>query len=218
MDNADSFMNWGFAPSKQASGWVLVETGNSFWEDMEMDHHYLPYIRCYSVGNYKEKVISLTLSEISDYLHERDELQYYVLELFDNNDEHPIIIPVEIKIFQSWYALPTECSFWFPQLAQNQDYDTMRDIMLGQRPMLGIDRAEDWVSTGVKKFINSILDKPDRINDSTFGEAEMRSLIERGDKTSPNRYYPLTVFECKFDNEFQVNQVALYLERIRGED
>ena len=90
--------------------------------------------------------------------------------------------------------------------------------MLGQRPMLGINRAEDWVSTGVKKFINSILDKPDRIDDSTFGEAEMRSLIERGNKTSPNRYYPPTVFECKFDNEYQVNQVALYLERIRGGD
>ena len=99
MDNAKSFINWGFAPSKQASGWVLVETGNTFWEDMRMRDFHFPYVRCYSTEDYKQKIIDTIYDEVYQYLYERDNLTYNLLEYFDDDDEHPIYTPIEIKIF-----------------------------------------------------------------------------------------------------------------------
>ncbi len=218
-----SFINWGFAPSKEASGWVLVETGNSYWENMEMDEHYLPYIRCYSVEDYKERIVSLIYSEIWEYLHERGNL-VDLIEIFENDGEHLIIIPIDITMFGRGYNLPIECDFWFPQLAQDGDYNTMTEIMLGQRPMLGVNRTGGWVSTGITKFVNSILELPLREDvgkqfnprPREWGELQMKIIIDNIERESESRsIFSNRMFECKFDNEFQVNQVALYLERIR---
>jgi hypothetical protein len=212
MDKADSFINWGFAPSKQASGWVLVETGNTFWEDMRMRDFHFPYVRCYSTEDYKQKIIDTIYDEVYQYLYERDNLTYNLLEYFDDDDEHPIYTPIEIKIFNEYYELPLDCDFWFPQLALEGRFDNIREKL--------INNEDDWLRRGIKRYYESVFDlkvkgEP-KFEGMTVGDFLMQQKIN--DAINTSYYYPISVVETGYRNDYQVNQTVLYLERIRGEN
>ncbi len=212
MDKADSFMNWGFAPSKQASGWVLVETGNTFWEEINMRDFHFPYVRCYSTEDYKQKIIDTIYDEIYQYLYERGNLTYDLLEYFDDDDEHPIYTPIEIKIFNNPYELPLDCDFWFPQLALEGRFDDIREKL--------INNEDDWLRRGIKRYYESVFDlkvkgEP-KFEGMTVGDFLMQQKIN--DAINTPYYYPISVVETGYRNDYQVNQTILYLERIRGEN
>ncbi len=212
MDKADSFMNWGFAPSKQASGWVLVETGNSWWEDMRMRDFHFPYVRCYSTEDYKQKIIDTIYDELYQYLYERDNITYDLLEYFDDDDDHPIYTPIEIKIFNQNYELPLDCDFWFPQLALEGRFDNIREKL--------INNEDDWLRRGVKRYYESVFDlkvkgEP-KFEGMTVGDFLMQQKIN--DAINTSYYYPISVVETGYRGDYQVNQTVVYLERIRGEN
>lgn len=214
MDNADSFMNWGFAPSKKASGWVLIETGNAFWEDMRMRDYGYPYVRCYSTEDYKEKIIDTIYDEIYQYLYERDNVNYDLLEYFDDDDdddEHPIYTAIEIKIFDEGYELPIRCDFWFPQLALERRFDDIREKIL--------NHEDGWLRRGIKRFYESKFDIKVKGKDITVGDFKMQREIFHANKALEKGYYaPAIIVETGYRNDYQINQTVLYLEKIRGGD
>ena len=154
MEDSLSFMNWGFAPSKNASGWVLCETNYYWWEDMRWREARQFEIagRNYSINSIKKVIITSVMQLLYTYLYERENVEYDVL-----NDG---IIPFAddlfpIEVLGKKITLPNLWSDYFPaELPNCENYylwDCVDEIPDNVQQM--ISDNSDWYERVIEPFL-----------------------------------------------------------------
>tara|TARA_B100000287_G_scaffold267788_1_gene251832 strand:- start:91 stop:669 length:579 start_codon:yes stop_codon:yes gene_type:complete len=192
MENADSFINWGFAPSKQASGWVFQMCNKYWYSDM----------RARDIDVYAENIYSLDTSLISlatniilekcdMILYEWDKINEVVAEF----DVGGALGDINIKLLGDDIILPNAIEYWFPETVGHDDEDEIREII---EPIV-----EDtvWLDVGIRKLVE------ERVGDITNSEIVKR--VETG-KLTPYIAY------VKRDGWDDIDITAIYLQKIIG--
>lgn len=127
MEDGLSFMNWGFAPSKNASGWVLCETGYYWWDDMRWRDAKDTYIsgRNYSINSIKKVIIKGVFDIIGEYLYGRDNAEYRVIE----DGTMPFAENFPIEVLGVKITLPNLWSEYFPAELPNCESNYIWDFV-----------------------------------------------------------------------------------------
>ena len=192
MDNADSFINWGFAPSKQASSWVFQMCNKYWYSDM----------RARDIDVYAENIYSLDTSLISLATNIIYEKCYMILYEWDNLNEvvsefdvGGALGDINIKLLGDDIILPNAIEYWFPETVEHDDEDEIREII---EPIV---EDTEWLNDGIRKLVE------ERVGDITNSEIVKR--VETG-KLTPYIAY------VKRDGWDDIDITAIYLQKIIG--
>lgn len=153
MEDSLSFMNWGFAPSKNASGWVLCETGYYWWNDMRWRDAKDFEIagRNYNINSIKKLIIRSVMQAIDTFLYDKDNLQYLVIE----DGVIPFGEYFPIKILNKEITLPNFWSDYFPEQLPNCDnyyiFDCVDEIPDDVKASLEVDSI--WYEVVIEPFL-----------------------------------------------------------------
>ena len=198
MEDRLSFMNWGFAPSKNASGWIFHWSSNYWYNDMRARDVYNYPGLSYSLEKpFKELLFELIWDRLNYYLYELGNIEYIVLDILalDYGEDY------SLKILGESFRLPTDLDFWFPILIADDipegDYERIREIL---EPIIEDD---DWLQEGVKKFI-----------EQTIGEitnSEIVFKVENQELSSELARFNMTE---SVDDDVSIN--AIDLQKLRS--
>ena len=191
MDNAKSFINWGFAPSKQASGWVFQMCNNYWYSDM----------RARDIGVHAENIYFLDTSLISLATNIISEKCYMVLYEWDNLDEvvselsvAEALRTINIKLLGDDIIIPNVIEYWFPETVGLDDEDEIREII---EPIV---EDSQWLDDGIRKLVE------ERVGD--IKNSEIVKRVETG-KLTP---YIASVTREGWDD---IDITAIYLQKIK---
>lgn len=154
MEDSLSFMNWGFEPSKNASGWVLCETGYYWWSDMRWrdakDTHLSG--RNYSINSIKKVIISGVFELIYRYLYEQENAEWRVIEdgtMPFADDFFPIeVLGKKIRLPNQW------CDYFPAELPNCEDYyiyDCVDEVPEDVQQTIRDD--SDWYERVIEPFL-----------------------------------------------------------------
>jgi len=154
MEDSLSFMNWGFAPSKNASGWVLCKTGYFWWEDMTRGDAEDIYISGgnYSINSIKKVIIRGVFDIIREYLYGRDNAEFTVIE--DGTMPFAdVFFPIEVLGIK--ITLPNMWNDYFPAELPNCENDYIYDCVDGVPDDVQqmIREGSDWYERVIEPFL-----------------------------------------------------------------
>ena len=194
MDNADSFINWGFAPSEQASSWIFQICSNYWYSDM----------RARDIDVYPDISYSLDKSLISLATNIIYEKCHMVLYEWDNLDEvisefdvGGALRNINIKLLGDDIILPNAIEYWFPETVghdvEMDDEDEIREII---EPIV---EDSEWLDDGIRKLVE------ERVGDIT--NSEIVKQVETGKLTPYIAYVDRDGWDDK-------DITAIYLQKI----
>jgi hypothetical protein len=193
MEDNLSFMNWGFAPSKNASGWIFHWSSNYWHNQMRARDVYNYPGLSYSLEKpFKELLIEFISDRLNYYLYEMDNIEYMVLNELEFN-----VQDYSLKILGKSVRFPTNLQYWFPILIAEdleiEDYERIREII---EP---ITEDDDWLQKGIRKFI-----------DQTVGEitnSEIVNLVESKELPSQLAEYQLLGYDDVSINAIDLQKI-----------
>jgi hypothetical protein len=154
-------MNWGFAPSKNASGWIFHCSSNYWYSDMRARDVYNYPGTSYSLEKpFKELLLNLLWDRLNYYFYEMDNIAYRVLEELEFG-----VGGYSLKILGKSVSFPTDLEYWFPILIDEEiedDYERIRETI---EP---ITEDDDWLKEGVRRFV-----------DQTVGEITNSEIVQK---------------------------------------
>ncbi len=202
MNDNLSFMNWGFASSKNASGWVLCETSHYWWEDMRQRDAKDTYIsgRNYSINSIKKVIIEGVFDIVSEYLYGRDNAEYRVIEdgtMPFADDFFPI------EVLGKKITLPNMWNDYFPaELPNCEDYyiyDYVDEVPNDVQQM--IREGSDWYERVIEPFLLKEL------------EWVERRIIELTKTQPPN--HPKLIANMSMISNYEIQTTSIWLTSIQ---
>tara|TARA_S200002703_G_scaffold523_1_gene944 strand:- start:45060 stop:45620 length:561 start_codon:yes stop_codon:yes gene_type:complete len=186
-------MNWGFAPSKNASGWILHWSSTIWYSGMGKRDVYNYPGTSYSLEKpFKELLVEFLWDRLNYHIYEVGLLDDILANLeFDMGD-------YELNILGRDFFFPNDIEYWFPALI-NQDipdnYNAFFEII---EPIVEDD---DWLQEGVRKLI-----------EQTVGEITNSEIVQRVENKELS---PRIIYFTKDDyDEIIIN--AIHLQKLRS--
>jgi len=194
MEEGLSFMNWGFAPSKNASGWILHWSSSYWYSDMGPgDVYNYPGFSCSLEKPFKDLAFEILWDKLNYYLYEMDNVDYIVI---DRGGLELGWGDYSLNIMGDSVRFPTDLEFWFPILIAEdipeEDYrETIEPIM----------EDDGWLQEGIRKLI-----------EQTVGEITNAEIVQKVENKELNPM--LTHFSMgDYDN---VTIDAIHLQKLRS--
>tara|TARA_S200002703_G_scaffold523_1_gene943 strand:- start:44441 stop:45055 length:615 start_codon:yes stop_codon:yes gene_type:complete len=202
MEDSLSFMNWGFAPSKNASGWVLCETGYYWWEDMRWRdaRDFEIAGRNYSINSIKKVIIKSVMQFLDKYLYDRGNVEYTVLDdgtmPFADNLFPITVLGKKITLPNMWNDyFPAE----FPNCENYYIYDCVEEIPDNVQQIIRDDSI--WYERVIEPFLLKELEwVEDRIIEIT--------------KTQ-NPKYPKLIATIGMVRDYEIETTSIWLTSIQ---
>lgn len=191
MEDNLSFMNWGFAPSKNASGWIFHWSSTYWYANMRArDVYDYPGISYSLEKPFKDLLYTILWDRLNYYFYEMDRVYDVII------DDLGFYIPeYSLKILGKSVRFPTDLEYWFPILIDEDDEERIIEII---DPILEDD---DWLQEGIRKFI-----------DQTVGEITNSEIV----KMIESKELPTQVAEYQVLDYDDVSINAITLQKIRS--
>jgi len=202
MEDNLSFMNWGFAPSKNASGWVLCETGYFWWEDMRWRDAKDTYIsgRNYSIDSITKLITKMVFNMIWEFLYGRDNAEYRLIEdgamPFSDNF-------FSIKVLGKKIRLPNLWSDYFPAELPNCEnyyiYDCVEEVPDDVQQI--IREGSDWYERVIEPLL---------LKELEWVEGRIIELT----KTQPPQH-PKLIANISMATDYEIETSSIWLTSIQ---
>ena len=191
MEDNLSFMNWGFAPSKNASGWIFHWSSTYWYADMRArDVYNYPGISYSLEKPFKDLVYQMLWDRLNYYLYEMDRVDDVILGALE------FYIPdYGLKILGKSVKFPRELQFWFPILINEDDEDRIIETV---EPLIEDD---DWLQEGIRKFV-----------DQTVGEITNSQIVDLVESKELHRQ--LAEYQVLDYDDVSIN--AIHLQYLRS--
>lgn len=195
MEDNLSFMNWGFAPSKNASGWILHWSSTYWYADMRArDVYNYPGISYSLEKPFKELVFELIWDRLNYYFYEMGMVEDIILDYFEFS-----LGRYGLTIMGDSVRFPTDLEYWFPILINEAiDEDDYERIRVTLEPIIEDD---DWLQEGLRKFI-----------DQTLKEITNTEILQKVEK---KELKPLLIHFYMGDYD-DININAINLQKLRS--
>lgn len=188
-------MNWGFAPSKNASGWILHWSSNYWYADMRAkDVYNYPGISYSLEKPFKDLAFEILWDRLNYYFYELgmvDDVIFGNLEF--------LLDSYALTIMNKFIGFPTELEYWFPILnaedIPEDDDDRIRETL---RPII---QDDDWLQEGLIKFI-----------EQTVGEITNTEIVQKVE----NKKLNTTLLHFYMDGYDDININAIHLQKLRS--
>ena len=195
MEDGLSFMNWGFAPSKNASGWIFHWSSNYWYADMRArDVYNYPGISYSLEMPFKELLFELLSDRLSYYFYEMNMVDDVILDALEFYTPD-----YSLKILGKSVKFPKDLKYWFPILIDEEiDEDDYERIRVTLEPIIEYD---DWLQEGIRKFI-----------DQTVGEITNSEIVQKLE----SKELPSQLAEYHLVDYDDVSINAIHLQKLRS--